>query len=127
MEEGDESLERLLGKSISDPELQAQRKEMIAAIRLEEQESLQITFTSMFKRDTTETKITKRIWISWLMQMGKPFFGGNLIVCLVSHSLLLRWLTRGRHIVCAYARHEDGGLTIEIRWEIHYCNVALLK
>lgn len=80
MEEGDESLERLLGKSISDPELQAQRNEMIAAIRLEEQESLQITFTSMFKRDTTETKITKRIWISWLMQMGKPFFGGNLIV-----------------------------------------------
>ncbi|KIY72315.1 general substrate transporter [Cylindrobasidium torrendii FP15055 ss-10] len=79
MDEGDESLERLLGKSISDPELQAQRKEMIAAIRLEEQESLQITFTSMFKRDTTETKITKRIWISWLMQMGKPFFGGNLI------------------------------------------------
>ncbi|KAK0431360.1 hypothetical protein EV421DRAFT_173462 [Armillaria borealis] len=62
IQEGDTSLERLCGKSVSDPTVKAQRDEILAAIRLEEADTL-----------------IKRIWISWLLQVGKPFFGGNLI------------------------------------------------
>ncbi|PBK88904.1 MFS general substrate transporter [Armillaria gallica] len=98
IQEGDASLERLCGKSVSDPTVKAQRDEILAAIRLEEADTRRITTASFFRRDKTEaccnqllaflspstltqfqTKVIKRIWISWLLQVGKPFFGGNLI------------------------------------------------
>lgn len=79
IQEGDASLERLCGKSVSDPIVKAQRDEILAAIRLEEADTRRITTASFFRNDTTETKVVKRIWISWLLQVGKPFFGGNLI------------------------------------------------
>ncbi|KAK0216998.1 general substrate transporter [Armillaria fumosa] len=79
VQEGDASLERLCGKSVSDPIVKAQRDEILAAIRLEEADTRRITTASFFRKDKTETKVIKRIWISWLLQVGKPFFGGNLI------------------------------------------------
>ncbi|KAK0450421.1 uncharacterized protein EV420DRAFT_1646647 [Desarmillaria tabescens] len=79
IQEGDVSLERLCGKSVSDPTVKAQRDEILAAIRLEEADTRRITAASFFRKDETETKVIKRIWISWLLQVGKPFFGGNLI------------------------------------------------
>ncbi|KAK0183854.1 hypothetical protein F5146DRAFT_1146719 [Armillaria mellea] len=98
IQEGDASLERLCGKSVSDPTVKARRNEILAAIRLEEADTRKITTSAFFRKDKTEaccnrlsgfpssstlthfqTKVIKRIWISWLLQVGKPFFGGNLI------------------------------------------------
>ncbi|SJL09320.1 uncharacterized protein ARMOST_12697 [Armillaria ostoyae] len=76
IQEGDASLERLCGKSVSDPTVKAQRDEILAAIRLEEADT---PFSSPSTLTHFQTKVIKRIWISWLLQVGKPFFGGNLI------------------------------------------------
>ncbi|KAK0186595.1 general substrate transporter [Armillaria mellea] len=76
IQEGDASLERLCGKSVSDPTVKARRNEILAAIRLEEADT---RFPSSSTLTHFQTKVIKRIWISWLLQVGKPFFGGNLI------------------------------------------------
>ncbi|KAF8913375.1 hypothetical protein CPB85DRAFT_1434015 [Mucidula mucida] len=78
-EEGDASLERLNGKTLNDPEVKAQKVELIMALRLEAEDSVSINLAAFFKKDTTETKVVRRIWVSWILQVGKPFFGGSLI------------------------------------------------
>ncbi|KAF9026723.1 general substrate transporter [Hymenopellis radicata] len=79
IEEGDASLERLNGKTLDDPEVKAQKAELIKALQLEAEDSASINLAAFFKKDTTETKVVRRIWISWILQVGRPFYGGNLI------------------------------------------------
>ncbi|KAK0473349.1 major facilitator superfamily domain-containing protein [Armillaria novae-zelandiae] len=83
-----ESPQRLCGKSVSDPIVKAQRDEILAAIRLEEADTRKITTASFFRKDKTETKVIRRIWISWLLQVGKPFFDITAIVTAALNSMV---------------------------------------
>lgn len=79
--EGDDSLMRLHGKPIDDPEVSRQRSQILASVRIEKADAELLTWKSMFTfRDKTNTKVKTRIWLSWILQPAIPLFGGNLIV-----------------------------------------------
>lgn len=63
--EGDESLSRLLDAPIDDPTVQLHRNEPLAAIRIENSESERLSLKILFTiPDRTETKVIQRVWLS---------------------------------------------------------------
>ena len=74
--EADESLCRLLGLPIENEEVQIQKQEIQASIRLEELDAEDsLTISHLFK-DKSETRVATRIWLAWAVAVGGPLFGG---------------------------------------------------
>lgn len=75
-EEGDESLCRLLGLPLEDEMVQSQKAAILAGVQLEEEDAKDsLTIGKLFK-DTSETRVSTRIWLSWAIALGAPLYGG---------------------------------------------------
>jgi hypothetical protein len=79
--EADESLCRLLGLPIENEEVQIQKQEIQASIRLEELDAEDsLTIGHLFK-DKSETRVSTRIWLAWTVALGAPLYGGVSFLC----------------------------------------------
>lgn len=86
-EEGDLALTRLLDLPLDDPVLMKQKAEILANVKLEETEAHEpISFNLLF-RDRSETKIARRIWLSWCINISAPMIGGVSFSCEIRGSL----------------------------------------
>lgn len=78
--EADESLSRLLDLPIDAENAQGLKQEILASVRLEEQDAEDsLTVKHLFK-DESHTRVATRIWLSWVIALGAPLFGGNVII-----------------------------------------------
>jgi hypothetical protein len=68
-------------------EVQIQKQEVQASIRLEELDAEDsLTISHLFK-DTSETRVSTRIWLAWTVALGAPLYGGVSFLCFCSRPI----------------------------------------
>ncbi|KAM0752580.1 general substrate transporter [Meredithblackwellia eburnea MCA 4105] len=80
LEEADDSLSRVTGLELTDPDFLAQKEEILAGVKLEQDQADGVSMWQTLFNDKSETRVGLRIWLSIAVSLGAPLFGGNLIV-----------------------------------------------
>jgi len=78
--EGDLALSRLMDLPVDDPVFLNKKTEIVANVTLEEIEAHESISLNLLFRDKSETKVARRIWLSWCIQLSAPMYGGQVIV-----------------------------------------------
>ncbi|RDW85361.1 hypothetical protein BP5796_03686 [Coleophoma crateriformis] len=77
--EADDALKRLIDADETDEQFVRVKDDIMTSIKLEREQTKQLTFRVLFTGDGSPTKNVPRIWIGIFINISGPFFGTQLI------------------------------------------------